>query len=104
MISVRDLSPGVKVRIVDNWVSRTHVNPRMDKWLGQTMTVHKVVGQSVLMEEDAGECPGNIGASNGGWVWDDVMIEEIVPDETLLSFERPTEEDIYSFLGIRQEV
>lgn len=52
---------GDKVRIVDKWDPKgtQNKNGKMNKWLGQTMTVRNVLGSYYEMDEDSGR-----------WAWD----------------------------------
>ena len=55
MIPLKDLTPGMRVKIVDNWEPGpyhiSHV-PSMDKWLGKTMTVENIYYRWVEFIED----------------------------------------------------
>lgn len=63
---------GDRVRIVDKWAKGACVNfnGEMDKWLGSTMTIRKVVTDTLyFMVEDKAENNGK------GWLWSDSEIE-----------------------------
>lgn len=72
---------GDKVRIVSERVSGMNDEGRMDKWLGQVMTINEILGNGDYgMKEDAGEFHwGEL----DGWSWDDDMIECKVEDAKL---------------------
>lgn len=57
---------GDRVRIVSEWNNECHQNPEglMDRWLGATMTIRKVLGDCYLMKEDIGER-----RKDSGWYW-----------------------------------
>ena len=60
MVDIRDLYPGCKVRIVNQWAPSCHQAPSgdMDRWLGSVMTVQEITSKGyVIMEEDTGDGP-----------------------------------------------
>ena len=79
MVDSARLHIGDKVKIVDAWGGRIGQNNqgRMDKWLGQVMTISEFISTNrswMRMVEDDGE--------NGdrGWSWSCRMIDRIVTD------------------------
>lgn len=81
MVPVEQLNVGDKVRIVDEWPEQHRENRGglMDKYLSTVMTVRRLYGHSIRMEEDQGD-HGRV----GGWSWFPEMLAEIVslkPDE-----------------------
>ncbi len=56
MIDISIIHPGDKVRIVDAWNKGCHQNPDglMDRYLGQVVTVNKVLIDRVRILEDEG--------------------------------------------------
>lgn len=59
---------GDRVRIVNRRAERMNIFGEMDKWLGKTMTIRKLLFSGYQMMEDNGEHLGE------GWFWDDGMI------------------------------
>lgn len=79
MVQMKDLCPGMRVRIVDYRNDRRAPwNPhgKMDHWLGEIMTVRFVNEHYARMEEDGDE-------REGGWFWYPHMIERIEEDEKM---------------------
>ena len=63
------LHSGLRVKIVDSWADGDDFDPKMDRWLGEVMTVKDIrYGGRVIMEEDAGECRRHF-ADDGHWFW-----------------------------------
>ena len=85
MVSLSELRPGIKVKIVDHWVPGCGENPegRMDHWLGKIVTVQEVFDNFIDIEEDQGEF------LRRGWMWFPAAIDHIVHGEEPL----PTDED-----------
>lgn len=74
---------GDKVRIVNRRTILVNRGGEMDKWLGKTMTIRKVLYGSVYrMREDKSECNGR------GWMWHDEMISGLAEPE------KPTDENL----------
>ena len=59
MVELKDLAPGMKIKIVDEWVPgcRQNYDGQMDHWLGKIVTVKEKRSTIFLIEEDDGECP-----------------------------------------------
>lgn len=93
MVEIKDLEVGMKVKIVDQWNAHTCQNPdgRMDRWLGQIVTVAELVGGAVFIEED--EAGGSI-----HWLWNKHCIDHIVQCEDLPDIDHSSNADIASFL------
>lgn len=89
------LHSGLRVKIVDSWADGDDFDPKMDRWLGEVMTVKDIrYGGRVIMEEDAGECRRHF-ADDGHWFWHPSMIDRIVDDD-----EPDGDEDVADFLSI----
>lgn len=80
----RDLRPGDRVRIVDEWVSAPSHTPRwnisggMDRYLGNVMTVDYVYDHPDESYYDMRE-------DHGAWTWFREMIDSVyIPDATPL--------------------
>lgn len=98
MVPIEMLSPGMRVKIVDQWNDQCFQNNRglMDKYLGQVVTVLDVHGCSVRIEEDAGDCEFQEG---GHWSWGAFCFDCIVvEDETWEDFEIADISEIFSLL------
>ena len=84
------LKPGDMVVIVDQWPRPKDgpQNPhgKMDKWLGQIMTVRRAGPRDVQMEEDQNEY--------GGWYWYPEMIDRVFD-----GCESPDASELNDFLG-----
>lgn len=85
MVNLSDLSPGMIVKIVDNWNENTGQNTSglMDKYLGAFMTVREVKSIDVLMEEDQNDRITLTG-KKFGWYWNRYTIEYIVSESGTL--------------------
>lgn len=94
MVPIEALYPGMRVKIVDKWVPGCGQNKagRMDKYLGQIVTVIKVRNGCVYIEEDAGSCDFHEG---GHWNWYAASFDYIVEDE---DFEPASDSEFLSFL------
>lgn len=81
MVDINDLSPGMVVKIVDNWNDNTGQNTSglMDKYLGTFMTIKEVKSFDILMEEDQGDRILSIGKTFG-WYWNKYAIDYIVSE------------------------
>lgn len=99
MIEISKLSPGDKVKIVDEWCDGCWQNSNgdMDHWLGEIMTVREVYkpDDCVLMEEDIHECYGG-----GGWHWYSPAIDYIVEpeDQALLDARFKQQKDLMTLM------
>ena len=87
---ISGLRPGDKVRIISSWlpgrICHEASSGKMDRWLGQVMTVREVYGtDDCFMEEDIDEYRGNV---RPGWVWNKYCIDEILSPD----YEDETEE------------
>ena len=98
MVEIEDLEVGMKVKIVDQWNAHTCQNPdgRMDRWLGQIVTVAEVqLGSNgdgyIFIEEDKLE-------DYGHWYWNKHCIDYIVQCEDLTDNDPSSKADIASFL------
>lgn len=85
MVNLSDLSPGMIVKIVDNWNENTGQNTSglMDKYLGTFMTVREVESIDVLMEEDQNDRITSTGKKHG-WYWNKHTIDYIVSETGIL--------------------
>lgn len=81
MVDIRKLSPGMKVKIVDEWLPNRVCweVPSMNKWRGQIMTVKKIYGGYVTMIEDQDEFKG--------WQWPSAAIDRIVYDDEMIEYD-----------------
>jgi len=98
MVDVKSLRPGDKLRVVSkapcNFVAW---NPKMEKWLGEVVTVYRVTkAGSVLIEEDKYECAFHQEV-DGRWYWPCSFFDEVVSES-----EPPvpaTKTELGAFLG-----
>ena len=60
---------GDRVRIVTHRTRRMNIFGDMDKWLGKTMTIRRILPLGYFMVEDREENCGD------GWYWDDEMFD-----------------------------
>lgn len=98
MVPIEMLSPGMRVKIVDEWNDGCRQNPSglMDKYLGQIVTVLDTYGPRLIrIEEDAGDYGGQGG---GHWCWNEYCFEYIVEDEIQGDFEASSKDEILSFI------
>lgn len=79
MVDIKNLFPGARVKIIDEWVDGCKQNWRgeMDHWLGQIVTVRSTNGVYFTIEEDEGE----ILEQNGHWHWFPQSVDRIVNEE-----------------------
>ena len=84
---------GDKVKIVSDTTGSISFNNNglMDKWLGQTMTIHKIVGTGILARYKMVE-------DEGRWFWQDNMIESLV-NSTAIKFVDLEEQKVYRELN-----
>lgn len=83
MVDINDLSPGMVVKIVDNWNNNTGQNTSglMDKYLGTFMTIKEVKSFDILMEEDQGDrILSYESGKTYGWYWNKYTIDYIVSE------------------------
>jgi len=80
---------GDKVSIITEWAPgcKQNFEGRMDRWLGQTMTIRAIDFPYYRMEEDMDE-----GIGGDGWYWNDKCIAGLVKDPEL------SEEDLFNIL------
>lgn len=92
MVPVRLLSPGMRVKIVDQWNGNCcqNIEGLMDKYLGQIVTVAEISGGDVFIEEDRDD-------ENQRWFWNSYCFDYIVEDEPE-DFEPASESEFLSFL------
>ncbi len=98
MVDIQELSPGMRVKIVDKWNQNCNRNPdgRMDKYLGKIVTILEVLYGAAIIEEDTDDGPSHQG---GHWRWNEYCFDYIVYDEDESeSFEPPTESEILSLI------
>lgn len=89
----RTLKPGDKVVIVSEWEDpvggcQNHKG-KMDRWLGQVMTISSINGSIACMTEDKGERDGS------GWSW----APSLIAGRYSQTVEPSTETEISNFLG-----
>lgn len=91
MVSVNELSPGMRVKIVDKWdrggSCRQNNEGYMDEYLGQIVTISDIEGPYVEIEED-----------HGRWCWNAYCFDYIVYDENQEDFEVSSEDEILSLI------
>lgn len=98
MVNIQDISPGMRVKIVDKWIQNCNRNPDglMDKYLGKIVTILEVLYDSAIIEEDTGDGPRH---QEGHWRWNKYCFDYIVYDEDEPeNFEPPTESEILSLI------
>lgn len=97
MVPVEVLSPGMRIKIVDQWSfgCGQNIDGLMDKYLGQIVTVLDLQGGIVRIEEDAGDCNFQEG---GHWEWNSNCFDYIVEDEVQENFEPASNGEIFSFI------
>lgn len=99
MVSIEMLSPGMRVKIVDEWNDECGQNGEglMDKYLGQIVTVLDTNDRTgrIRIEEDADDC---LFQEGGHWFWSEDCFEYIVEDEYQESFEVSSKDEIFSFI------
>ena len=99
MIRISDLHYGDKVRIVSKWNKHGTQNSagRMDKWLGQIMTVDRIHTDYgyVSMREDCGE--REAGDAEEGWAWFPDLIDCVVSEAKI---DTASDADLMEFIGI----
>lgn len=95
MVPIAELSPGMRVKIVDQWVNGCCQNDagRMDKYLGQIVTILSVGRYAAHIEEDAGECGWHRG---GHWEWLPESFDYIVEGNEYEDFEPASNSEILS--------
>ncbi len=88
MVNIKDLHPGMKVKLVDHWVPGCYENSDglMDCWLGKTVTVREIgdshcIGPYIRIEEDD--------PTGRDWYWFLNSIDRIVAVEEIESESRP---------------
>lgn len=82
-VKLEDLEPGMRVLFRTEWlddIDRHFRNPKMDRWLGQIVTVQYVFNKPghegfFTIEEDTGELPSQWGE---GWYWSPEIVQEII--------------------------
>lgn len=94
MVPMRELCPGMRVKIVDQWGPGCGQNSRgrMDKYLGQIVTIYDVFSNGAYIEEDAGDRPV------GHWCWNENCFDYIVEDEEQTDFEVMSNSEILSLI------
>lgn len=79
MVDIKDIVPGAKFQIVDEWNDKCHQNMEglMDKYLGTICTVKNVLnsGRSFSIFEDQNE-----EGWGGGWVWNAYCVNYYIDD------------------------
>lgn len=81
MVDLRQLSPGVKVKIVDEWCPGCLEEPwgKMNKYLGTIMTVKSVEFSDYVCDSYARMVEDIDDA--GGWCWFSPAIEYVVEED-----------------------
>lgn len=88
MVNISNLSPGMRVKIVDEWDEYTGETEtgEMDEYLGTIVTISSVLEFDVHIKED-----------NGAWYWNAYCIDYIVYDE-YPDIEPADNDEVFSFL------
>lgn len=101
MVSVQQLHPGMRVKIVPHWVDGCHQNTygRMDHYLGTIVTVQEIFNSDIYggyftIEEDSGEFEGQ----DGHWHWFGESVDCIIDELELPDFEVSADDELSSFL------
>lgn len=97
MVPVETLSPGVRVKIVEQWNDNSgqNLSGLMDKYLGQIVTVLDIQGNFVYIEEDNGDCSFH---ESGHWNWNKFCFDYIVEDGAQEDFEPSSNNEIFSLI------
>ena len=100
MVDIHELSPGMRVKIIDRWGQNCNQNPDgcMDKYLGKIVTILEVLYDAAIatIEEDTDDGPRH---QEGHWRWNKYCFDYIVCDEDESEdFEPPTESEILSLI------
>lgn len=92
MVPLEQLSPGMHVKIVDQWVPGCYQNDagRMDKYLGQVVTVLEIRDDYILIEEDEKDYFGH-------WYWNSRCLDCIMGEE-YEDFEPASNSEIFSLI------
>lgn len=95
MVPIADLHPGMRVKIVDQWVDGCYQNDKglMDKYLGQIVTILETGKHTAYIEEDAGDCGWHRG---GHWEWLPESFDYIVEGNEYADFELASDSEIFS--------
>ena len=103
MVRARDLKPGMRIKIVDDWTELCIYNPDglMDHWLGQIVSVLRTEdtpdnGTAIIIEEDVGEYECT---KDGHWYWYESSIECIVGDANVDELEPANDDELAILLG-----
>ena len=77
MVEIKKLYPGMRVKIVDQWNENTRENSngRMDKYLGQIVTIKEVGFSYALIEED--DRGNGLHWHFNKWCFDHIVYEEL---------------------------
>lgn len=77
MVEIGKLSPGMRVKVVDQWNENTHENHsgRMDKYLGKVVTIKATSRLAAYIEEDD-RGNGRRWCFNK-WCFDHIVYEEL---------------------------
>jgi hypothetical protein len=90
MVNISELSPGMRVKIVDEWIlGRTIGAPEMNRFLGTIGTVKEIKCDSIWIEEDEGSRDDG----TPHWFWYSYMLDYIVYEDEG-EFEPATAEEL----------
>lgn len=82
------LKVGDRVRIKNERGKRWNCEGKMDKWMGQEVTINEIDGRDIHTKEDAGE---HWGGELGGWFWQENDFELL--DDNEKDSERPDDNE-----------
>lgn len=90
MVNIKDLFPGMRVKVVDRWGSGCFPTDDMTRLLGTVVTVKSIefvglFGEAVHVEEDGGE-----------WFWTGKCFDHIVDE--LPEIESANDDEVLSFI------
>lgn len=96
MVNINILRPGDKLRVVSEAPHNFTWNDKMDKWLGEVVTVFTVTRSCVLIEEDKYECAFHP-EIDGRWYWRGSFFDKVVSESE--PHVPATETELGAFLG-----
>lgn len=94
-----DVRPGMRVRIMDGRGKRHAWNDKMNRWIGETVTILDRVDWDksfVTIEEDKGTGPSR---QNGHWHFHIGDLEPVEEEIEIEVFNAPSERDLLAMYG-----
>lgn len=97
MVDLCMLTPGMKVKIVDQWVDGCCQSNtgEMDKFLGRIVTICNVYGIYATINEDEGDCSFR---TDGHWSWNKHCFDCIIDECEDKPMETASEQEIYAMI------